>query len=42
MVAFTKKRILVGEIDEGDTIEIGTDHRGMIEFVTKKRPDVVR
>jgi ATP-dependent Clp protease ATP-binding subunit ClpB len=27
------EKILSGEINEGETIEIGTDHRGMIEFV---------
>jgi ATP-dependent Clp protease ATP-binding subunit ClpB len=36
------EKILAGEIGEGETVEIGTDHRGMIEFVTKVKPDVVR
>ncbi len=35
------EKILSGEISDGETIEIGTDHRGMIEFVTKVRPDVI-
>lgn len=34
------EKILTGEITEGSIIEIGTDHRGMIEFVTKGRPEV--
>ncbi|MGA3288520.1 MAG: ATP-dependent chaperone ClpB [Bacteroidota bacterium] len=36
------EKILTGEISEGETVKIGTDHRGMIEFVTKVKPDVVR
>jgi ATP-dependent Clp protease ATP-binding subunit ClpB len=35
------EKILAGEIGEGETVEIGTDHRGMIEFVTKVKPSVV-
>jgi ATP-dependent Clp protease ATP-binding subunit ClpB len=35
------EKILAGEIGEGETIEIGTDHRGMIEFVKKVKPEVV-
>ena len=35
------EKILSGEIGEGETVEIGTDHRGMIEFVTKVKPEIV-
>jgi ATP-dependent Clp protease ATP-binding subunit ClpA len=35
------EKILSGEIAEGETVEIGTDHRGMIEFKTKEKPEVV-
>jgi ATP-dependent Clp protease ATP-binding subunit ClpB len=35
------EKILAGEIGEGETVKIGTDHRGMIEFVTKVKPDVI-
>jgi ATP-dependent Clp protease ATP-binding subunit ClpB len=35
------EKLLANEIAEGDTVEIGTDHRGMIEFVTKIKPEVV-
>jgi ATP-dependent Clp protease ATP-binding subunit ClpB len=31
------EKILTGEISEGETVKIGTDHRGMIEFMTKKK-----
>ena len=36
------EKLLSNEIAEGDTVEIGTDHRGMIEFVTKIKPEVVK
>jgi ATP-dependent Clp protease ATP-binding subunit ClpB len=36
------EKILAGEIGEGETIEIGTDHRGMIEFVTKAKSNRVK
>jgi ATP-dependent Clp protease ATP-binding subunit ClpB len=36
------EKILAGEIGEGETIEIGTDHRGMIEFVTKVKSNRVK
>ena len=35
------EKILAGEIGEGETVKIGTDHRGMIEFVTKVKPDII-
>jgi ATP-dependent Clp protease ATP-binding subunit ClpB len=35
------EKILAGEISEGETVKIGTDHRGMIEFVTKIKPESV-
>jgi len=34
------EKILAGEISEGETVEIGVDHRGMIEFATKRKPNV--
>jgi ATP-dependent Clp protease ATP-binding subunit ClpB len=36
------ERILRGEFHEGDTIEIGLDRRGLIEFVKKIHAEVVR
>jgi ATP-dependent Clp protease ATP-binding subunit ClpC len=36
------EKILTGEIGEGDVVEIGTNHRGMIEFITKAKPNVIR
>jgi ATP-dependent Clp protease ATP-binding subunit ClpB len=36
------EKILSGEIGEGETVEIGTDHRGMIEFVTKVKSNRVK
>jgi ATP-dependent Clp protease ATP-binding subunit ClpB len=36
------EKILAGEIGEGETIDIGTDHRGMIEFVTKAKSNRVK
>ncbi|HVN47629.1 MAG TPA: AAA family ATPase, partial [Bacteroidota bacterium] len=35
------EKLLAGEISDGDFVEIGTDHRGMLEFMTKVKPDVV-
>ncbi|MGD0590553.1 MAG: ATP-dependent chaperone ClpB [Bacteroidota bacterium] len=35
------EKILSGEISEGEMIEIGTDRRGMIEFVTKVKPEII-
>ncbi len=35
------EKILSNDIVEGDTVEIGIDHRGMIEFLTKVKSDVV-
>jgi ATP-dependent Clp protease ATP-binding subunit ClpB len=32
------EKILAGDISEGSVVEIGTDHRGMINFVTKVKP----
>jgi ATP-dependent Clp protease ATP-binding subunit ClpB len=32
------EKLLSNEIAEGDTVEIGTDNRGMIAFVTKIKP----
>jgi ATP-dependent Clp protease ATP-binding subunit ClpB len=29
------EKILTGDINDGETVEIGTDHRGMIEFLRK-------
>jgi ATP-dependent Clp protease ATP-binding subunit ClpB len=31
------EKLLTGEIGEGNTVEIGTDHRGMIEFRTNSK-----
>jgi ATP-dependent Clp protease ATP-binding subunit ClpB len=36
------EKILAGEIGEGETVEIGTDHRGMIEFMTKVKSNRVK
>lgn len=36
------ERILSGIISDGDTIEIGTDKRGMIEFKTKMNSKVIK
>ncbi len=35
------EKLLSGTIIEGDTVVVGTDNRGMIEFVTKIKPEVV-
>jgi ATP-dependent Clp protease ATP-binding subunit ClpB len=35
------EKILAGEIGEGETVKIGTDHRGMIEFMTKVKPEII-
>jgi ATP-dependent Clp protease ATP-binding subunit ClpB len=35
------EKLLSGDVSEGDIVEIGIDHRGMIEFVRKVKPDVV-
>jgi ATP-dependent Clp protease ATP-binding subunit ClpB len=35
------EKILSGEISEGEMIENGTDRRGMIEFVTKVKPEII-
>jgi ATP-dependent Clp protease ATP-binding subunit ClpA len=34
------EKLLSGSVAEGDTVEIGTDNRGMIEFVTKEKHKV--
>jgi ATP-dependent Clp protease ATP-binding subunit ClpB len=34
------EKLLSGSVAEGDTVEIGTDNRGMIEFVTKGKHKV--
>ena len=34
------EKLLSGSVVEGDTVEIGTDNRGMIEFATKLKPEV--
>jgi len=34
------ERMLAGEIIDGDTVEIGLDARGLIEFTRKIRPEV--
>ena len=36
------EKLLAGSIVDGDTVEVGTDHRGMIEFVQHARAEVVR
>jgi ATP-dependent Clp protease ATP-binding subunit ClpB len=36
------EKILSGEIGDGDTVTVGTDHRGMIEFVPKIKPQTVK
>ncbi len=33
------EKILSGEIGDGDKVTVGTDHRGMIEFVPKIKPE---
>jgi len=35
------EKLLSGDIEDGDTVEIGTDNRGMIKFVTKVKPKTV-
>ncbi len=35
------EKLLTGSVADGDTVEIGTDNRGMIEFVAKTKPEVV-
>ena len=32
------EKLLSGSVGDGDTVEIGTDNRGMIEIVTKEKP----
>ena len=34
------EKLLSGSVVEGDTVEVGTDNRGMIEFATKLKPEV--
>jgi ATP-dependent Clp protease ATP-binding subunit ClpB len=34
------EKLLSGSVVEGDTVEVGTDNRGMIEFATKVKPEV--
>jgi ATP-dependent Clp protease ATP-binding subunit ClpB len=36
------EKLLSGSVVDGDTVEIGTDKRGMIEFVTKVKPKTVK
>ena len=36
------EKLLSGGVVEGDTVEIGTDNRGMIEIVTKMKPEPVK
>jgi len=42
VINILSEKLLSGEIAEGDEVVIGTDKRGMIEFVTKVRPEVVK
>jgi ATP-dependent Clp protease ATP-binding subunit ClpB len=35
------EKLLSGAVTDGDTVEVGTDHRGMIEFITKIRPEII-
>ncbi|MGD1044509.1 MAG: ATP-dependent chaperone ClpB [Bacteroidota bacterium] len=35
------EKLLSGSVMDGDTVEIGTDNRGMIKFVTKTKPEVI-
>jgi ATP-dependent Clp protease ATP-binding subunit ClpB len=42
VINILSEKILAGEISEGETVKIGTDHRGMIEFVTKVKPNRVK
>ncbi len=36
------EQLLAGALNEGDVVEVGLDRRGMIEFVTRVRADVVQ
>jgi len=36
------EKLLSGSVVEGDTVEIGTDNRGMIEIVTKIKPKIIQ
>jgi ATP-dependent Clp protease ATP-binding subunit ClpB len=36
------EKLLSGSVVDGDIVEIGTDNRGMIEFVTKGKPKTVK
>jgi ATP-dependent Clp protease ATP-binding subunit ClpA len=36
------EKLLSGSVVDGDTVEIGTDKRGMIEFVTKAKTKTVK
>ena len=42
IISSLSERILSGIISDGDTIEIGTDKRGMIEFKTKMNSKVIK
>ena len=35
------EKLLSGSVVEGDTVEIGTNNRGMIEIVTKMKPELM-
>jgi ATP-dependent Clp protease ATP-binding subunit ClpB len=42
VINILSEKLLSGDVVEGDTVEIGTDNRGMIEFVTKVKPQPVK
>jgi ATP-dependent Clp protease ATP-binding subunit ClpB len=41
VINILSEKLLSGDVVDGDTVEIGTDNRGMIEFVTKIKPKIV-
>jgi ATP-dependent Clp protease ATP-binding subunit ClpB len=41
VINILSEKLLSGDVADGDTVEIGTDNRGMIEFVTKIKPKIV-
>ena len=42
VINMLSEKLLSGSVVDGDTVEIGTDNRGMIEFVTKAKPKTVK
>ena len=42
VINILSEKLLSGAVVDGDTVEIGTDNRGMIEFVTKAKVKVVK